>query len=49
MIGLDEQTFNALLNYLTNRPYKEVHQLIEVIQNTATKIQVQEEKEAEDE
>lgn len=48
MIGLEEQTFNAIMNYLTSRPYKEVCHIIDEIQNTAKQIQV-EEKESEDE
>lgn len=40
MIGLEDQTFNSLMQYLTTRPYVEVWQLIEEVQKTAQQIQV---------
>lgn len=47
MIGLEEQTFNAVMNYLTSRPYKEVCHIIDEIQNTAKQIKVEEKSEDE--
>jgi hypothetical protein len=40
MIALENETFNMVVNYLMARPYKEVHQLIAEIQNTAKTIEV---------
>jgi hypothetical protein len=37
--------FNAITEYLTQRPYREVHQLIQELRSTTKLIEVPEEKE----
>jgi hypothetical protein len=49
LIGLEQPTLNALMTYLTQRPYKEVHALIKEIETTAKVIKVDEVEATEDE
>ena len=40
------EVFNAITEYLTSRPYREVHQLIQELRGTTKLIEIPEDKEA---
>jgi hypothetical protein len=49
LIGLEQSTLNNLMSYLVQRPYKEVHAIIQEIESTAKVIKVDEVEESENE
>jgi|DEB0MinimDraft_4_1074332.scaffolds.fasta_scaffold71368_3 hypothetical protein len=42
LVGLDQQTFNTIVEYLMQRPYKEVHQILSGLQSNTRIVEIEE-------